>query len=175
MNKSDLIGQLDYSKSNFILTLAAILLFKDEKSYPILDSNSIKLGKETIQFEQVSNIMKNENYRQIACDEYLKIGLRSFIKESFEFIKDYTDMTSQMPLMSSQDWYQFARMIRNCLSYNFIFQFRAYDISLFPITWNNKTIDSSLDNTSLDLSFFGIEEAFALFNDMEYFVKNELS
>lgn len=174
MEKSDLIGQLDYTKSNFILCLAAISLFEDEKSYPLLESNSLKLGDKTIEFDQVANIMKDVNFRSIACDEYLKIGLRAFIKESFELIKDYTDMTGQMPSMSSQDWYQFARMIRNCLSYYFMFQFRDYDKRLFPIIWNDKTIDISLDDSPLDLSFFGTEEALTLFDDMMDFVMNTL-
>ena len=120
-------------------------------------------------------MMRKENDRNIACKEFVNMGLRILIKESFELIKDYSDNTSQTQLFKNQSWYQFARIIRNCLSHNFKFQFRDHDKTLLPLVWKNKTIDISLDTTHLQLSFFGYVEAWELFDEMNLFVNNTLN
>ena len=175
MIKNELLSQLENAKNNFILVLASISLFSNEKAYPILDESNCKLGKYSIEFKQVSNMMKKESDRNIACKEFVNMGLRILIKETFELIKDYSKETQQEKTFKSQNWYEFARMIRNCLSHNFKFQFNKYDKSLLPLSWNNKTIDISLDNTHLQLSFFGYVEAWELFGELYSFVKNTLN
>ena len=175
MNKTELLSQLENAKNNFILVLASTSLFSNKKTYPILEELNCKFGKYSIPFKQVANMMKKENDRNIACKEFVNMGLRILIKESFELIKDYSENTNQKQIFQKQTWYQFARIIRNCLSHNFKFQFNPYDKTLLPITWKNKTIDISFDNTHLQLSFFGYVEAWELFDEMNLFVKNTLN
>jgi hypothetical protein len=174
MTKSELLAQLENAKNNFILVLASTSLLSNEKAYPILEESNCKFGKYSIDFKQVANIMKKESDRKIACKEYVNMGIRILIKETFELIKDYSKKTKQEQTLKSQNWYEFARIIRNCLSHNFKIQFSNYDKKLLPLRWNNKTIDTSFDNTYLQLSFFGYVEAWELFNKMYLFVKNSL-
>lgn len=173
--KKKLLSQLENAKNNFILVLASTYLLSNEKSYPILDESSCKFGTYSINFKQIANMMRKKEDRDIACKEFINMGLRSLIRESFELIEDYSDNTNQKLVFQNQDWYQFARIIRSCLSCNSKFQFDEYDKLLLPITWKNRTIDMSLDNTHLQLSFFGYVEAWKLFNEMNLFVKNTLS
>ncbi len=175
MNKSELLSQLENAKNNFILVLASTSLFSNEKIYPILEESNCKFGTYSIQFKQVAEMMKKENDRNIACKEFINMGLRILIKETFELIKDYSRETQQKQIFESQQWFQFARIIRNCLSHNFKFQFNNHDKSLLPISWKNRTIDISLANTHLQLSFFGYVEAWELFDEMNLFVKNALN
>ena len=156
MTKTELLSQLENAKNNFILVLASTSLFSNEKTYPILDESTCKFGKYSIEFKQVANMMKKESDRNIACKEYVNMGLRILIKETFELVKDYSKETQQKHTFESQSWFQFARIIRNCLSHNFKFQFNDYDKTLLPISWKNKTIDVSFDNTPLQLSFLDI-------------------
>jgi len=174
MIKTELLSQLENAKNNFILVLASTSLFSNEKTYPILDESNCKFGTYSIEFKQVANMMKKESDRKIACKEFVNMGLRILIKETFELIKDYSKETRQERIFKSQNCYQFARIIRNCLSHNFKFQFNKCDKTLLPLSWNNKTIDSSLDSTHLQLSFFGYVEAWELFDELHSFVKNIL-
>jgi hypothetical protein len=75
-------------------------------------------------------MMKKESDRNIACEEFAKMGLRNLIKEAFELIKDYSNNTNQEQTFKSQNWYHFARIIRNCLSHNFKFQFSSPSLKL---------------------------------------------
>lgn len=175
MNKKELLSQLENAKNNFILVLASTSLFSNEKSYPILNESSCKFGTYSINFKQITNMMRKKEDRGIACKEFINMGLRTLIKEPFELIKDYSGNTNQKQIFQSQKWYQFARIIRNCLSHNFKFQFNPYDKSLLPIVWKSKTININLDNTHLQISFFGYVEAWELFCEMNFFVKNTLT
>jgi hypothetical protein len=177
MIKTEILSQLENAKNNFILVLASTSLFSDERTYSILDESECNFGTYSISFNQVSNLMRKKYDRNIACKEFVNMGLRILIKETFELIKDYSIETQQEQLLKSQNWYQFARCIRNCLSHNFKFQFHNETGKILyklPIYWKNKIIDISLDNTPLQLSFFGYIEAWELFDEMNLFVKNTL-
>jgi len=100
--------------------------------------------------------------------------MRALIKESFELIKDYCDVTNQSSSFRAETWHQFARMIRNCLSHNFRFEFNNHDKKLLPVLWKNRTIDSSMDGQQLQLNFFGYVETWELFSEYQDFVENRL-
>ena len=175
MDKSDLSGQLENAKNSYILGLAAISLFGVEESHSILEKNHASFGQYTVKFDQVANLLRDESDRGIAVKEFLKMLLRALIKESFELIQGYCEDTGQSALFKSEPWYQFARMIRNCLSHNFRFMFNNYDKSLLPVTWRTRTITLSMDGQSLSLHFFGYLQTWELFQDFQDFSENRLS
>lgn len=173
--KNDLVSRMENIKNNFILVMAAISLFYDKRSYPILNESKISFGTNSIDFKQVADMMKNENNRKITCDEFGKMGLRILTKESVRLIEDYCKKSGQLSKLKSQTWWQFARIISNSISHNFIFEFRPGDKKELPVTWNNKTIDLSMDNTLIGtLSLFGYSDAWKLFEEMNLFVKIKL-
>ena len=174
MTKKELIGQVENAKSNYILGLAAISLFSNEKVYPILEESHCKFGTYTVEFKQVKNLLMKPGDRDIAIKEFLNSQIRALIKESFELIKNYCNETNQVPTFQGEPWYQFARMIRNCLSHNFRFEFKKYDKSLLPVSWKNRTIDSTMDGKHLELIFFGYVETWELFTEYQDLVANRL-
>ena len=120
------MNQLKNAKNNYILGLAAISLFSNEKVYPVLEVSRAKFGTYTVEFKKVKNLLINPVHRQIALKEFLKSQIRALIKESFELVKNYCDETNQDSKLKTAPWYQFARIIRNCLSHNFKFGFGEY-------------------------------------------------
>ncbi len=174
MTKDELLSQLENSKNNYILGLAASALFSSEESYPILEKSSCKFGTFTLTFAQVADLLRVPKDRDIAIKEFIKMLLRAVVKESFELIKNYCDASSQTSSFTGQPWYQFAQMIRNCVSHNFRFEFRKYDKSLLPVSWKGRSITSAMDGTHLELSFFGYAEALELFTEMKNFAENTL-
>ncbi len=175
MTKKELISQLENAKNNYIIGLAAISLFSNEKVYPVLEESYAKFGTYTVEFKQVKNLLIKPADRDIAVKEFLTSQIRALIKESFELIKNYCDETNQDFKFKAEPWYQFARIIRNCLSHNFKFEFKKYNNTLLPITWKSRTIDASMDGKHLELKFFGYVETWELFTEYQTFVDNELT
>ena len=175
MTKKELMSQLENAKNNYILGLSAISLFSNEKVYPILEESHAKFGTYTVEFKQVKNLLMIPADRYIAIKEFLTSQIRALIKESFELIRNYCDETKQDSKFKAEPWYQFARMIRNCLSHNFKFEFRKYEKSLLPVSWKSRTIDATMDGKYLELKFFGYVETWELFMEYQDFVANRLS
>ncbi len=171
MTKQVLINQLKNTKNTYVLSLAAISLFSEENSHKHLDISSCKFGSFEIKFSVVSNLLRNINDREIAIKEFLKTHLRVLLKESFEIIKDYCENTNQRNKMTSNDWYQFSRMIRNCISHNFYFEFNDYDKTKLPQIWKNRTIDLALDGKPMKLDFLGYDGVWELFKEFNDFAQ----
>ncbi len=138
------------------------------------NKSNVAFGQYNITFDQVTNLLRNDNDRSIAIKEFLNMLLRSLIKESFELIKEYCEESAQSRLFKTEPWFQFARIIRNCLSHNFKFEFNAYDRRLLPVTWKARTITLQMDGQHLELGFFGYVEAWELFQEFQEFVDNSL-
>lgn len=172
--KQELLDQLTNAKNNYVLGLAAISLFAEPLALEHLSKSSAAFGTYTVPFDQVSKLLDNKADRDIAVKEFLTMLLRALIKESFELIKEYSYETSQSALLKGQPWFQFARMIRNCISHNFQFEFNAYDKGLLPVAWNGKTIVLAQDGQLLPLSFFGYVEAWELFSEFNAFAGSTL-
>lgn len=175
MPKSSLVSQLENAKNNYVLGMAAISLFGSPEAYPILERNHAAFGQYTVPFTQVAQLLRNANDRDIAIREFLTSQIRALIKESFELIKDYCDDTGQSGVFKAEPWFQFARMIRNCLSHNFKFEFNNYDRSLLPVSWGPRTIEIGMDGTHLKLDFFGYVETWELFREYQGLVQDRLT
>jgi len=139
-----------------------------------LEESHASFGIYTVEFKQVKNLLVDPAGWDIAVKGFLTSQIRTLIKESFELVKNYCCETDQNPKFNAQPWYHFARMIRNCLSHNFRFEFRKYDKTLLPVTWSSRTIDASMDGKHLALKFFGYVETWELFMEYQRFVRNEL-
>lgn len=175
MTKLELISQLENAKNNYILGLAGISLFASPEAYPILEKNYAAFGIYTVEFGQVVLLLRSAEDREIAIKEFLTSQIRALIKESFELINDYCAGTGQAARFKAEPWYQFARMIRNCLSHNFKFAFNNYDNGLLPVSWRARTITSAMDGQHLKLDFFGYVETWELFRDYQSFVQDRLA
>ena len=175
MLKQELLSQLENAKNNYILGLASLSLFAEAETYPILEKSHCTFGPYSISFCQVANLLKIPNDRDIATKEFMKMLLRALIKETFELIKNYCDDSKQVSMFTFQPFYQFARMIRNCLSHNFRFEFNKYDKTLLPVNWKGRNITATMDRSYLELTFFGYVETWELFAEMLAFVKDILT
>ena len=173
MNKQELLSQLENAKNNYILTLASCSLFSNEKAYPILEESVCEFGRFNINFKQVADMMKKEGDRNTACNEFVKGGMRNFIKETFELINGYCKETNQ----DFSQWknHLFAKTLRNTLSHNFKIKIKdPKELCKLPLSWNGRTITPEMNNSFLDLSFFGYAEAWELYTEMKSFVETEL-
>ncbi len=174
MTKEELANQLEHTKNNYILGLAAHSLFDSGRVNAVLRTHLSAFGSYIVRFDQVAKLLEDGRDHTIALKEFLKMLMRTLIKESFEHIKDYCQDTGQYAALKTEPWYEFARLIRNFLSHNCRFEFNKYDKERLPITWKDKTITVEMDNCSPDMSFFGYVETWELFQEFEDFVENRL-
>jgi hypothetical protein len=175
LTKPELLGQFTNAKNNYVLGLAASSLFVTPEAYLLLDKSRASFGTYGINFEKVATLLRNPADRDKAVNQFVRMLLRGLIKESFELLKDYCDETTQADQFKAESWYQFARMIRNCLSHSCRFEFNPYDKTLLPVTWKSRTITLAKDGQPLLLAFFGYVEAWELFKEFYDFVDRQLA
>ena len=169
MTKDELRSQFENCKNNYLLGLAGVALFVNEKSYSVLRELSCGFGPYTITFDQVANLLVVPKDREIAVKEFSNMLLRSLTLDSFGLIRDYCEDTGKTKVLTSQSWYQFARLIRDCISNASRFKFRNFDKRVLPATWGDREITAGMDGTYLQLSFFGHPEAWELFQEIDAF------
>jgi hypothetical protein len=174
LSKDELLSQLTNAKNNYILGMAAISLFSSATTVPVLEQSHASFGQYSIPFAQVAALLRNPKDKEIAIKEFLKAQIRALTKESFELLKSYAEVTKQEKALQAEPWYQFARMIRNCLSHNFRFCFKDHDKKKLPQLWRAKTISVSMDEQPLTLAFFGYVETWELFREIEEFAAQRL-
>jgi hypothetical protein len=174
MTKEELINQLVHAKDNYIMGLAAHSMFDSGQAQPLLKTHATVFGPYFITFNQVAELLENSKDHRIALDEFLKMLMRTLIKESFEHIKDYCETTNQYSAFKAEPWYEFARLIRNFLSHNCRFEFNKYDRDRLPVSWKALTITAEMDGRGLERNQWGHIETWELFLEFEDFVSNRL-
>jgi hypothetical protein len=158
INKMNIDQQLQILENTYILGLSALALFSSEKILPILEESHVKFGKYTIPFDQVATLLRDVDKRNAAEKEYILLLLRALIKETYEIIKARCNVTGKVKEFKSQKWYHFSRLIRNCISHNYLFDFKKEDLALLPVKWSHCTIDCSMNGKPISLKFFGYVE-----------------
>lgn len=113
---------------------------------------------------------KGSNFNH-ASMEFAKMLLRTFITEGFEKLKGYCESTDQTQLLKKQAWYQFARMVRNCLKHSQHWSFNNYDLSILPVTWHSKTIEALMNDKEMTWEFFDCFDSLELWDEMYEFAK----
>lgn len=170
MNKAELIAQLEISRQNHVAGVAALALFSNNDSQRLLDKGSATFGPYTIHFQEISKQLADEERKDVVAAEFLKMLIRSLIKDSYDLVSDYCEGTGQKEDLKLREWHTFARLIRNALARGSRFEFTTFDKGLtLPVSWKGKTIDGKLDGQPLQLEFFGYVESWALFLEIRGF------
>jgi hypothetical protein len=171
MNKADLIAQLELARQNHVIGLAALALFSNENSQKLLDKGVAAFGPYTLHFHEIAKQLAEPERRDVMVAEFMKMLIRSLIKDSYDLVSDYCEATGQTEAFKRREWYAFARFIRNALARGSRFEFNTFDKGLtLPVSWKERTITSSLDGQPLDLGFFGYVESWGLFLEIRGFV-----
>ncbi|MBW4472339.1 MAG: hypothetical protein KME45_18335 [Stenomitos rutilans HA7619-LM2] len=201
VNKQELLSQLNNAQNNFMLGIAALGLLVQEESHSVMEklvciitetsfsfvndvsqvrsqfhSNQFPIKFSSFPLSVAANYIKIANKERIQeiQQEFFKMLLRSLLKESFEVIKEYCTNSNQLPLFRKQDWYHFARFVRNCLSHNFLIEYRDFDKKLLPVSWKGRSFTLCMNGKPIDASFLTIDHALELYKDMRGFVENSL-
>jgi hypothetical protein len=170
MDKKELTASLEAARQNATAMLAALAVLATSQAQPLLDRGMAQFGKFQIDFQEIGLIMRDDEKKAAFTVQFVQLLILTLIRDSYDRISDYCDSSGQAPSMKQQDWYKFARFIRNAIGRGFRFEFNSFDKGLgLPVVWKDRTITGAHDGQPLDLEFFGIFEAWTLFNEMKAF------
>ena len=171
-NKEELITQVENTKALYVLGLGSICLLSRKEAPAILKDSHVNFGGQTQTFKMMAGQLEDKKQRQWILEDFHKIFLRFYIRETFEIIMDYCKQSKQFGLMKNQPWFHFGRLIRNCMAHNFKWLFDdKKDKPLLPITLRTNTIDLAMDGQPLTMAFFNQSHAWNLHTDMSLFAK----
>lgn len=175
LTKDELHSQIQNVKNNYILGLSAISVLTEPFAPEHLKNSHCTFGEYIVDFNQVANLLANGSDRSIALKEFATMLIRGLLKESYEIVRAYTKSSQQGAKFRAQPWFQFFRLIRNCVSHNFHFEFSDSDKDLLPVTWRGRVIDDTFDRQPLEISFLGYDGVWALFSELMQFVDEQLT
>jgi len=156
-------------QNNYVLGLASLALLTSESAQIQLRADSAQFGGFTVQFLQVAELMLVPTHRDDAINSFLLMLMCSLIKDTFELTRHHAKRGGVLAALKTQHWYQFARLVRNCLGHNFILEFNERDLRMMPVQWRGRTLTASMNGSPLPLHLFGYEQAWQLFLDMRQY------
>lgn len=192
--KDEMLFKIETADRNLELGIAALGLLIEEDCHTILEQLDFLCGEEAFCFRKsISNIppnselprryrlkhvfeyMKSESDKLKIQEDFFKMLLSNLIKETYEAINHYCKTSEQKDLFKSQSWYHFVRIIRNCLSHNYMIEISDKDLKNLPVEWRSITITKEMNNGYLEFSFLGVIQVLELVKEMKEFAENTLT
>ncbi len=168
-NKKPPVSQLDNVKNTLLLGLSAMMLFSIEGTPPMLENSSCCLGRNTLSFDQVADLLKNPKDKKLVMDEFMKLLYRNFVRDAVFVVEDYCRKSGQSKLLEQQPWYPFAKAINCCLVNGLRFAMDSAANDPMPITWRGKQITEDMRGKSLQSTFFDFDDAWDLVEEISSF------
>jgi hypothetical protein len=78
---------------------------------------------------------------------------RTYLRENFRITQNFCAETAKLELLQEQHWYQFARVLVNCLSHNMIFDLNSVNKNRLPAKFREFCIEETMHGKFLDDTF----------------------
>jgi hypothetical protein len=174
MKKEELLGVFRTCENNCKLAYASMVLFAYEDT-----SNYYSSLHKELSFEPpycgIDELLKDEKTLKIASGQLYDSVHMNSIRDLFELTKKYCKKTNQQNKLTAMPWYQFWRILRNCFSHNFKFEFDEYDQKKLPVSWGGVTIDVSFEGRNLTHGNFSREKIWVFLSEVREFIAKELT
>lgn len=176
MNKDDLIGIFRTSHNNCKLVYASMVLFGHDDMAPFYQKWSSSLDIPTPYDEKgLLALLHDRDVLKHAFAQLFDTVHRAALKEMFEVTKKYCDETNQLKLLQSQNWYQFWRILRNCVSHDFKFHFGDHDRKKLPVSWGDVTITESMEGEFLTHGVLSRENILNFLEEVKSFIDENMT
>lgn len=173
-NIVELKTYLENLRVPFLLCYPAKSFLNSKEGLSFLENFTMKFGNDVVTYQILANTLKDDHLMKMALDGLEASILKSTTVDTIEAVRKYCERTNQTKILTTQDWYQFFRMVRNCFSHDNIWNFNDYDRKILPITYGGKTIEESMDGTEIRWEFYNAHIAWRLFEDVKEFVDKQL-
>lgn len=156
---------------NLVLSFGGLALFANEEIHNTLKISKMKTSMYEITMEEIIELLKKESTRETLLQNFIGMATRTFMKESFEIIRKYCWLNGYEKELTQQPWYHYARIVRNCLSHDFLLHFNSYDKKLLPVTYHNAIFTSEMENKNIPPECCNHNHAFLLYEDIIEFIE----
>ena len=178
-----LVSKLKIVRSNFSSGTYAFCLLNRLKKEDVIVGNRVIIGEDGLycvprkkaippeagKYYEVGFAGSKDFNLKKSNIEFSKMLLRNFTLDSFEIVRKYCIQTNQQNKLHLQPWYQFTRIMRNCLTHSRKLEFRPHDKKMLPVSWRNKIITKSMENKELSFEFYDWWDACELWEEMRTF------
>ena len=168
LDKAWALNQLRHKRNSYVAALAAMHLLNTD-SVLALSRQKVLLKHDSIIFNPNASERTGRRYevklRQIVSDylykrqdhgvtirEFHKFVRRNLIKESYEVAWSYTRDTKFRPILKTQPWFHFTRLVRDAITHDLHFRLKK-ELKILPVSWNGKTIDIAMDDQEMSENF----------------------
>lgn len=145
---------VDRLYSNHLVVWYTLFSLHGITDMPNRETIAMDIKGENLKFEQVLKehmpIIEIENTvnsmaKTSAC--------RTYMRENFRITQNYCTDTNKTNILQKQDWYQFARILVNCISHNLIFDLDSVNKNRLPTKFNNVSIGTEMHGKHLGKQF----------------------
>ena len=174
MDKTLIRGRVQTIKNNYALAQAGIALLALPDARARLDEvfSVLKKHPETQMIQYIDYVFEDEDLLKIATSQFRNAALRNCLRELFEQVKLFGIETNQIQIIKAAPWYQFLRMVRNCLSHDMKLRFGRWDLKQLPVSWSGLTIDASMHNAELQArGFLSREKSLELVDEVIEYIE----
>jgi len=158
-------------QNNYVLGLASISLLTHPQAPAILQAESAGFGQYRVDFRQIATLFSTPAHREDAIKSLLIMHMCALIKDSFELTRHHCKVAGRLKELQAEPWYNFCRLIRNCIAHNFLFVFTERDLATMPDSWRGLQITADFNGRPLPLEFFGYVHAWEMFTDIRSFAE----
>jgi hypothetical protein len=171
-------GQLQTIKNNFALVQLGVALMAQPDALERFDESlhALRDHPETSSLEYIKYVFETDDLLRHATKEFRNSVLRNCLKETYELVKAYGDATSQAATIKAAPWYQFLRIVRNCLSHDMQIHFTAHDLKQLPVAWSGLMLERSMHNGPLQArDFLSRPKALELMDEVIAYVEKNVA
>jgi hypothetical protein len=167
--EGSLTGRLVGVQNNFVLGLAGIALLSRPDAYDMLRSDVARFGNFTVPLDQVGHLLTKPGDRDEHLKQFAIVMMRDLVTLSYELALYHAAHAGFRSELEKEPWFNFASVIRNCLSHNLRIGFSKRTRSALPIRWQELELTADMEGKPLPLEFFNWDHAWRLFMDIKAF------
>jgi len=170
--KKELLSSLNEIDDMLSLSLASITYFHRDKDLKMLSQHWMMHFGRVWNLKHLAEELQNSHKKAQRLSDFTWVVKKFLLREPYTIIDEYCRINKQSPKFKQQQWYEFARIIRNFVTHGFLDK-KQYNENKFPVKWDNYKIEwKEIQNGKLDFKKFDIKMPLKIFDEIRTFSNN---
>ncbi len=167
----------DYLNNKRIPLMISLVYTKipKEKLLESLHKSTLTINNDKVDFSTLADSLSKDNQYETIIKHMTNLAIKNAVTDYFESIMKYCEQTKQFSVLKNQQWYNYAKLIRNGLSHDYQWDFSRQKKSIFPVTYKQIIIIYDLHGTLLKENQMPLSVIWGMLEEMESFVKTNLN
>ena len=167
----------DYLNNKRIPLMISLVYTKIPKARLLesLQKSTLIINNDKVDFSTLANSLSQDNQYEAIINHMTNLAIKNAVTDYYESIIKYCKQTKQFSILKNQQWYNYAKLIRNGLSHDYQWDFSQQKKSIFPVTYKQITITYNLHGTLLKENQMPLSIIWVMLEEIESFVKTNLN